>query len=103
VPQPKMPRTVKVAAHTYTILRKSKTQLPNDVGMCDFDALQIWVRERLKKSVARETLLHELCHACTYPSFIDATVTDERFIEALSPVLLQVLQDNPELLEYLTK
>jgi hypothetical protein len=29
--------------------------------------------------------------------------TDEDFVDVTAPALLQVLQDNPELVEYLTK
>lgn len=98
-----MPKTVKVGVHTYSVVRKPKILLPDRLGECDFDGLQILVRERLKKSIARETLLHELLHACTYPSLNDKTLTDEDFVTAVSPALLQVLQDNPELVEYLTQ
>ncbi len=98
-----MPKTIKVGAHTYSVLRKSKTQMPKDIGSCDTDALQILVRKQIRKSVARETLLHEILHACTYPSFLSKTMTDEDFVEAVSPVLLQVIQDNPDLLAYLTQ
>ena len=73
------------------------------LGECDFDGLQILVRERLKKSVAKETLLHELLHTTTYPSLNEKTATDEDFVTAMSPVLLQVIQDNPDLLAYLTQ
>jgi hypothetical protein len=97
-----MPKSIKVGAHVYTILRKPKSQL-SGVGECDFDNTQIVIRKRLKKSVAKETLLHELLHACIYPSFNDKSTTDEEFVLALAPVLLQVIQDNPELLEYLTQ
>jgi hypothetical protein len=98
-----MPKTVKVGAHVYTVLRKSKAQLTGNVGECDFDGLQILVRERLKKSVAKETLLHELLHAVVYPSLNGKTATDEDFVTSMAPVLLQVIQENPELLEYLTQ
>ena len=98
-----MPKTIKVGAHVYSVLRKTKTQMPDDLGSCDVDTLQILIRQKIRKSVARETLLHELLHACTYPSFLGKTLTDEDFVEAVAPVLLQVIQDNPDLLAYLTQ
>ena len=98
-----MPKTVKVGVHTYTIVRKSAAQMGNDLGQCSFDGLQLVVKQRLKKSMARETLLHEVLHSCMYPSFDGKTATDEDFVLAVAPVLLQVMQDNPELLEYLTQ
>jgi hypothetical protein len=99
-----MPATVKVGPHVYTILRKSKTQMPKDWGSCDNGRLQIWVRQRLRKSKAREILVHELMHAGLHSVTNGPSRNEEEdFVEALSPVLLQVLQDNPELVEYLTK
>jgi hypothetical protein len=98
-----MPKTVKVGVHTYSILRKPKSQMGGDLGTCDFNELQIFLRKQLRKSVAKETLIHELLHAATYPSLNEKTVSDEDFVTAVSPVLLQVMQDNPELLEYLTQ
>lgn len=99
-----MPATIKVGPHVYKILRKSKSQMPDDLGHCSTDDLQIWVRERLRKSKAREILLHEVLHSCTHPTVImGGKFEDEEFVLAVAPVLLQVLQDNPDLLEYLTK
>jgi hypothetical protein len=98
-----MPKTVKVGVHTYSILRKSKSQMGDDLGTCDFNELQILLRKQLRKSVSKETLIHEILHAATYPSLNEKTMTDEDFVTAVSPVLLQVLQDNPELVEYLTQ
>jgi len=98
-----MPKTVKVGAHVYSIIQKPKSALPEELGTCDFDGLQILLRKRLRKSVAKETLLHELLHACTYPSLNEKTVTDEDFVTAVAPALLQVLQENPELVAYLTQ
>ena len=99
-----MPASVKVGPHVYTILRKPASAMPNDLGHCSTDTLQIWIRARLRKSKAREILVHELLHSCTHPSIVQGgKFTDEEFVLAVAPVLLQVLQDNPDLLEYLTK
>ena len=98
-----MPKTVKVGAHVYSIIRKPKSAMGDDLGTCGFDEVQIVVRKGLRKSVAKETLLHELLHACTYPSLNSKTATDEKFVTAVAPSLLQMLQDNPELVEYLTR
>ena len=74
------------------------------LGHCGFDELQIWVRQGLRKSKAREILLHEVLHACTHPTMnCSGDHNDEDFVAAIAPVLLQVLQDSPELVEYLTK
>ena len=98
-----MPTSVKVGPHVYPIIRKPKSEMKNH-GLCDWDKVQILVQERLRKSKAQEVLLHEVVHACTYPSMADVqNKTDEEFVDVVSPLLLQVLQDNPDLIEYLTK
>ena len=99
-----MPRKVKVGPHVYSILRKPASELQG-LGLCDFYSLQISVRRRLRKSKAQEILVHELLHACTHPSLNgeNEKFEDEQFVEATAPILLQTLQDNPDLVEYLTQ
>jgi hypothetical protein len=97
-----MPNSVKVGPHVYTIVRKSGADI-NFNGMCDFDTLQIWVKKRLRKSKAQEILLHEVLHACTHPSLNgNKKYQDEDFVDGVAPTLLQVMQENPDLLTYLT-
>jgi hypothetical protein len=103
-----MPKTVKVGVHTYTILRKTKAQMTvtdgtKDEGRVDPNTLEIWIRKGLKRSKAREALWHEVKHTATYPEYWDVKLTDEAFIEGTAPRELQIMQDNPELLEYLTQ
>ena len=100
-----MPKSIKVGPHVYTIIRKSKSEMPEEsLGFCDTTPLQLFIRKRLRKSKAKEICLHEVLHTCTYPMLADEKKhTEEEFIEAVTPVLLQVIQDNPELLEYLTQ
>lgn len=98
-----MPKTVKVGPHIYSVLRKTTAQLPGSNGTCDFDKTEIWILNRLRRSKAKEILLHEVLHACTYRFLNDRFTDDEEFVEKLTPSLLQVLQDNPELVQYLTQ
>lgn len=96
-----MPKTIKVGPHVYTVVRKTTSGWN---GECDFDVLQITVKKRLRKSKAREILLHEVLHACTHPSLNgNKSYKDEDFVDGVSPALLQVLQENPEFVEYLTR
>ena len=99
-----MPASVKVGPHVYTVLRKPKSAMPKDLGSCDSTTLQIWVRQRLKRTKAAEILIHECLHASLHSVSNGGSQNDEEsFVEALSPVLLLVLKENPELVEYLTK
>jgi len=101
-----MPHTIKVGPHVYTVVRKSTADAPENMGNSDFDKVEIMVRKGLRKSKAQEILVHELLHTCTYPSFTgvyegEEKLMTEEFVNAVAPVLLQVLKDNPKLVEYL--
>lgn len=89
----------------YSVIRSAKPpggNTPN--GLCDFDGLKLYIKKGLKKSIAQETLLHEVLHACTSPLLNgEEQLSDEKFVTGVSPVLLQVMRDNPKLLEYLTQ
>lgn len=99
-----MPSTVKVGPHYYTILRLPKKRMEGDLGSCNFTTSTIRVRARLRLSKSQEILLHELLHATTYPSACDdKPMLDEAFVTAVTPLLLQTMKDNPELLAYLTQ
>jgi hypothetical protein len=94
-----MPTSVKVGPHIYAIVRQAAS---GGNGWCDFNALQIIVKPRLRRGKAREILLHEILHACTYPSLNGCgRYTDEEFVTGISPALLQVIVENPKLLAYL--
>ena len=95
-----MPSSIRVGPHVYKVTRKPSP----DNGECDFDGVAINVKPRLRRGKAKEILLHEVLHATTHPSLNGSGAhTDEEFVTGISPVLLQVLQDNPDLVEYLTK
>lgn len=99
-----MPSSIKVGSHTYSIVRKPARQMKGSLGFCDFNDLQIWIKQKMRRSKSAEILLHEVLHAATYPSTNNETLrSDEEFVTAISPILLQVLQDNPILLRYLTE
>jgi Zn-dependent peptidase ImmA (M78 family) len=63
-----------------------------------------WVHPRLQ----RETLLHELMHACVFGAASDSIPADdtdheEHFVSGLDAPLLATLRDNPDLVRYLTE
>jgi len=99
-----MPKSIKVGPHTYTVLRKQASAFDEAIGFCDNNSLQIWIKKRLRKSKAQEILLHEVLHTVTLQCLDGVKeLGDESFVTATAPVLLQVIQDNPDLLEYLTQ
>jgi hypothetical protein len=99
-----MPKTVRVGPHVYSVLRKPASAMGENLGHCDSAALQIWIKERLRKSKAQEILLHELLHAIILQCLnTEEAYVDETFILAVSPLLLQMIHANPDLLAYLTQ
>lgn len=83
-------------------------EMPDELGKTSFDINEVHIRKNLRKTKAQEIILHELLHCATYPSFTgayeeDPKLTAEEFVNCVSPVLPQVLKDNPGLVEYLTK
>ena len=97
-----MPKSVRIGAHTYTILRKPAGIMGDDNGHCDATTLQIWVRQRLRKSKAQEILLHETFHAMVLQALgCERPYTDEEYITVMAPLMLQVIQNNPDWVEYI--
>lgn len=105
---PTIPRTIKVGPHVYTVVRATAEDKPDILGHADFDAMEIVLRKGLRTTKLKEILLHELLHCCTYPSFTGVYEENEKYtpediVNAVAPPLLQMLKDNPKLVEFLTK
>lgn len=102
-----MPQSVKVGCHVYRVISTPAAQMPKTNGMPDcgytkFNQLEILIKRSMRRSKTQEVLLHEIQHTCTYPDFIGKRALDEEFIDHVSPKLLAVMKDNPELMSYLT-
>ncbi len=96
-----MPAAVKIGPHTYTVIRSYRKGAN---GYCDMDGLKLAVQPRLRRTKAQEVLLHEIMHALTHPTLCGGgQFTDEEFVTGVTPLLLQVLKDNPDLISYLTQ
>jgi hypothetical protein len=99
----RMPAKVTLQPHTYTVLRKRRADMPlidgeKPNGYVDADALEIGILKGLRLSKAQELLVHENLH----PLWPQGFGFEEEIITQLAPRLLQWLQDNPELVQYLT-
>jgi hypothetical protein len=100
-----LPKTVKVGSYVYRVTRPTKTEMSNDLGECANDELELKIRSRQRKGKVQEVRLHETLHACHYNAGRNDsdTVTLEQAVELLTHSLLQVLQDNPKLVQFLTE
>jgi hypothetical protein len=99
------PSKVLVAPFAYML--KFVSGLP-DAGNCDADHERILIQEGMASGATRDTVLHELIHACFGQGWmirlknIDKDL-EEELVEALAPRLLALLRDNPKLVAYLTE
>lgn len=84
---------VKIGNLIYNVYYQS---LEGDIGTCDPDSLTIRIDCSLPESRARETLLHEILHACCDFAGLndDHTYSEEEIISRLSPILHSVLSEN---------
>ena len=108
-----MPKSVQVGPYTYTVLvDQAKMNLlrveyanANQVGSCDFWQHQIVLAPEPCGAVQRETLLHEVMHACHKAVGIDANtkLTPEELLARTGVLVLDTLQRNPDLVAYLTE
>lgn len=75
------------------------------MGVSDVRTAHIWICEDLHQSIEREALLHELLHMVIRTFGVGLELdeeTEERTVCALTPALLGILRDNPDLIRYLT-
>lgn len=102
-----MPETLRIGAHSWTVLRTPGKQLlvngDECLGSCNIDTNTIRIAKGLRFTKAQEILCHELLHACTSPTLIHfKRVNEEIFVDTLAPPWVQLMQDNPALITYLT-
>jgi hypothetical protein len=99
------PDTVVVGAHRYSVqeLTLEHASDLDQYGLIEYKTQVIRLRRGCHPDGIRETLLHEILHAC----FREAGGplkgdTEEKAIRALAANLLGVLRHNPALIAYLT-
>jgi hypothetical protein len=102
----RIPKSVKIGCHSYDIVLKQEVISPTDGDKCNAlimdDLTEVWVERGLKRQKKQEYMLHEIIHGllCTFP--FDDDEIEEKVVTFLAPALMQLLQDNPELISYLT-
>jgi len=101
----KIPKEIKVGAHVYKIrlVAGLEEEGVKANGMLDSDACEILLLRSLTHTKMQEILLHETLHAIFYAIPNKSNILEEEeFVTHASPHLLQVLQENPKLVEYLS-
>ena len=109
----KGPDKVRVGPHRYRIrydkdaidLKATEHNERRLYGLTEPVSQLIHIDPTLAASQMRDTVLHEVLHACLSLIGADEFLSpskEERLVRALSPALLQVLRDNPKLVRFLT-
>jgi hypothetical protein len=111
--RPKRPTKVLVGGLVYRVkydeasLKAAKARELEDLnGHCANDQLLITVDGSMAEPNVREILLHEILHACHWAAGAPLTLMkeddpEEGLVRVLSPRLMGVLRNNPDVLEYL--
>lgn len=104
------PKAVTVGPHTYTIEVSERRTKDGDgkYGWSDHHVTEIVLDPGQAPSQLRDTLLHETLHAVMNligvgkgdPPLLDYAA-EERLVNALSPLLLDMLRRNPPLVDFL--
>lgn len=106
----KPPRRIKVGPHDFKVLRSKAAIRKREwlhkeelYGETNLPAQEIIVHPTQGPSQLRDTVLHEVLHACAAVAGGPIPQEDEeRFVRPVATVLLGVLRDNPKLVAFLT-
>jgi hypothetical protein len=104
------PQKVKVGHVRYTLrVEKGLASIAGATGTCGEDTQLILVDDQVGPDQERDTVLHELLHAIFFASNVksilpgdDTKELEEKLILSTATRLLELLRDNPKLVEYLT-
>ncbi len=94
----KRPTSVRVQGKKFDIKYLKASQIPDDaLGLTKYMDLSISVQEDVPLALEQEVVFHEITHAVEKSLDLDLT---EHQVEVLSCGWVQVLRDNPNLLDY---
>lgn len=109
---PGIPAALQIGPHDYTIVVDADraAELEQDAGASNYLRGEIVLHPRQSPTQLRDTLLHECLHmllatAGTHtgsPPLLSPGGDEERLVSALTPLLLDTLKRNPELVAFLT-
>jgi hypothetical protein len=102
------PERVKIGPYIYDIkydkelVDKHLLETKEEVyGYCDYDKLEIVLNPELSEQLIQEVLLHEILHGVNAIATRIGADDEEKYVTIGSPILLQALRENGEVLLYL--
>lgn len=88
---------VKICGVTYSVIHKSDTEMPAELGMCHSDLQEIWLRKSNTEETNTNVLLHECLHAIS--DALDLELS-ERQVNVTATALIAFARDNPKHARY---
>jgi lipoate synthase len=93
--------SIKIMGCDYKVIESDKISRDSYVyGEADHVEQVIKLSKELKPQLKAETLLHELLHVVLFKLREDELFDNERFINSVAAILLQIFRDNPALLRF---
>ncbi len=99
-----IPTHIRVGPYRYRVMVTTTALSDDHDGQTNFRDLTMTVRPAMAHDGTVDTLLHEILHALWHVGVANdhgKKVKEETVIERLTPHLLAVLRDNPDLVAYL--
>jgi hypothetical protein len=105
----KAPRNILIGHAYYTVkYDKHLSENSEAIGLTGPETQRILLDPQVGADVERETLLHELIHAICFQAGLrlegepfQKTKVEEKVVWTVAPKILELLRDNPELVEFL--
>lgn len=100
-----LPKKVYVMGHEYDIEEMSDTLFEDmdAYGDCADDKRRIRIYCKTAPAIARDTLLHEILHACWSTLGLNKSEEEEKVVNSISTVLIGVFDDprNAEVMQFI--
>ena len=87
-----IPKEFDLISRKYKVLQVSKVDDKKSLGLCLSDQAIIKLRKTLKKELKEHTFLHEATHAILESLGYVELSEDEKFVDAFSNALYQVIK-----------
>ena len=99
----KPPATIQVADLLFAVvpLSPNSSEASEKYGVTDLQSSTIHYAENQTDDRLRNTILHEVFHACWNRANLKDDDREERIVTGLANVFIQVLQDNPEWVKWI--
>lgn len=92
----KIPKQVKIGAHTFAITQQGGLSVDDNFGKVQFDTLEIFIRNNVPQSQQEETLIHEAYHAIRKLSGLEIRddEQEEQHVQSIGHLLYLFLKEN---------